>query len=443
MNQRKKAIVVGSGIAGLTAAHELEKSGWDAIVLERNAFAGGRMANVRCGNMLLETGATEIFSFYKDLLLLVEECGLTDQLVEADVYRCFRIKNNGKEYDFDYGATLLALLMSKALSTASKLRLPALMPDIARFKKNVDPCLIDSAAEYDDMDLQTYLTKKVGRDFSDGFIAPLFRLFWRWQPDAFSRAYFLAFIAHSLGSKIYTFRNGVGTLTQALAERLPVRYNCEVVSVSPTFGGSVRVEYSAPQGDIVEECDVVVMATEASCISPLIGDLSDADRQFFETVRYTQGMAAHYLLKREIEPRSIIFAADDPSKLLSYAQVPRDFPGFPGVPSRIWASLTPEYLEANIAPDGSNLDEITRPHVEALYPSLEEDLMEAHMQYEGWRLVLIYPGFIREMKRFLDRRKNVDGRYYFCGDYLAHPHTGGACASGKGVARQIIERFGQ
>ena len=27
---------------------------------------------------------------------------------------------------------------------------------------------------------------------------------------------------------------------------------------------------------------------------------------------------------------------------------------------------------------------------------------------------------------------------YFCGDYLGHPHSGGACATGRMVARQIM-----
>ena len=33
--------------------------------------------------------------------------------------------------------------------------------------------------------------------------------------------------------------------------------------------------------------------------------------------------------------------------------------------------------------------------------------------------------------------------YFFCGDYLAHPHAGGACASGKRVAEQIGARYSQ
>ena len=443
MPKQKNAIVVGAGIAGLTAAYQLGKLGWKVTVIERSAFPGGRMGNVRRGRMLLETGATEIFGFYKDLLQLTGELGLSDQLVSADVYSSFHIKDGEREYDFDYSKSLSALLTTDALSALSKLRLPTLLPDLLRFKSRVDPCLLDSAAEFDDQDTASYLTAKVGRDFVDGFIAPLFRLFWRWQPQAFSRAYFLTFIAHTLGTRIYTFRHGIGALTRELACRLDVRYGCNVSAISRTANGACRVQYTNMQETMVSEADVVVVATEAHRVPGLIPDLPEPDRRFFASVRYTQGMAAHYLLKREVAPRSIIYTVNDPSPLLSYAQIPSRFPGFPEVPSRLWVSLTPEYLAAHVNQEGSNLDEVTRPHVAKLYPSLEEDLLEAHMQHEGLQLVLVYPGYIRALQEFLQRRAAAAEPYFFCGDYLAHPHAGGACASGKRVAEQIGARYSQ
>jgi protoporphyrinogen/coproporphyrinogen III oxidase len=438
----KSAVVIGAGIAGLTAAYHLGKHGWAVTVIERNTYPGGRMGNLQRGRMLLETGATEIFSFYQDMLELIKEVGLTDQLVSADMYSTFHIKDGQREYDFDYSKSPSALLTTPALSTASKLRLPALVPDLLRFKASVDPCLLESAADFDDRDTASYLTDKVGRDFVDGFIAPLFRVFWRWQPEAFSRAYFLTFIAHTLGSRIFTFREGVGTLTRTLASRMDVRYGRSATGILQMPDGSCRVSYADKDGTAaVVQADAVVVATEAYRVPGLIPELPVADRQFFESVRYTQSMAAHYLLKREVVPCSVIYTVNDPSPVLSYAQVPSGCPGFPGVPSRLWVSLTPEYLASHVNSGGSNLDEITRPHVRQLYPSLDEDLLEAHMQYEGLQLVLVYPGYIKAQRQFLERRAASDGPHFFCGDYLAHPHTGGACASGKRVAEQVIQRY--
>lgn len=441
MGTARKIVVVGSGIAGLAAAYDLRKAGCTVTVLESGDQPGGRMANVRSGHMLLETGATEIFSFYTDLLDLTREIGLADELVEANFYRRFRIMDNGHEHDFDYGAGPLSLLTSKRLSARTKLRLPLLMPDLLHFKNHVDPCFIESAADYDDEDLDSYLSRKVGRDFVDGFIAPLFRLFWRWQPQDFSRAYFLAFVAHTIGSRIYTFRNGVGSLTRALADRLDVRYRAAVTAVERIGDGRCRVVYHTAEGEQALEADGVVMATPSPAVQAIVRDLSSDDRAFLSAVRYSQGMAVHYLLKRPVEPKSMIYSARDPSKLLSYAQVPAGFPGFPDVPDRLWVSLTPEYLAANVAPHGANLDAITRPHVTKLYPSLEEDLLEVHTQYDGLFLAQVYPGYIRKLRSFLVGQDASRSPIVLCGDYLAHPHTGGACASGRRAARQLLRRL--
>ena len=44
MHQQKKRIaVIGAGIAGLTCAYELQKAGFDVVVLEKNSYVGGRM----------------------------------------------------------------------------------------------------------------------------------------------------------------------------------------------------------------------------------------------------------------------------------------------------------------------------------------------------------------------------------------------------------------
>lgn len=437
----RKALVIGAGIAGLAAAYEMKKAGWTVVVVDRNAYPGGRMANVRKGRMLLETGATEIFSFYRDFLELVAECGLSDQLVECNVFRSFTIRNGKSEYVFDFGKSPLALLFNKNLSFRSRLRLINLIPDLLRFRRRVDPCFLEQAAEFDGTDTRTYLTTTVGADFCERFIAPVFRLFWRWQPNAFSSAYFLTFMAHVLGCKIYTMRDGVGSLTKELASRMDVRLDAEVQSVNQRDGGGIVASIKRDGVTYQEAADVVIMATEASVAARIVRDLDPAEQEFLQSVRYTQSMAAHYLLKREATPGSIIYAAEDTSRLLSYTQLPSGFPGFPDVPSRLWVSLTPEYLEANVLEDGSNLDELTRPYVKAHYPELERDLLEAHMQYKDLRLVLVYPGYVRKLKAFLDHQRRKTTSVFYCGDYLAHPHAGGACASGRRVSREIVARF--
>jgi monoamine oxidase len=52
----KKVLILGAGLAGMTAAYELEKLGYKVQILEARAFAGGRCQTARKGFSLTELG---------------------------------------------------------------------------------------------------------------------------------------------------------------------------------------------------------------------------------------------------------------------------------------------------------------------------------------------------------------------------------------------------
>ena len=54
MGDGKRVVILGAGIAGLVAAYELDKLGYDCTILEATARAGGRNLTVRRGDMLEE-----------------------------------------------------------------------------------------------------------------------------------------------------------------------------------------------------------------------------------------------------------------------------------------------------------------------------------------------------------------------------------------------------
>ena len=54
-NARRKVIILGAGIAGLTAAYELGKLGFDCTILEPLARSGGRSLTIRRGDKLMDT----------------------------------------------------------------------------------------------------------------------------------------------------------------------------------------------------------------------------------------------------------------------------------------------------------------------------------------------------------------------------------------------------
>ncbi len=436
--KHKTITVVGAGIAGLVAAYDLQKAGCDVKVLEKSTWAGGRMANLQQGRMVLETGASYIFNFYRAMMDLIKELGIENTLIEVP-YHSVRVVSPDGAHTFSYGGNALKLLFNPALSFRSKCRLPVVLLELLRARFNIDPDLMETVAGYDDVDMETYLTRKVGRDFVDGFVAPLFRTLWAWEPHEFSRGYFLAFLAHTMWCRTYTFANGIGFLTKTLAEQVNVHLNAEVRNIRKD-GDGWTVSYKENEIEKSIYNDIVICACEAFHLSKLIDDLAPEQQKFFDEVRYSQAMGLHYLLKGELEPKFTAYSQDYPGPLGSISQIPSGLSGLVDSPARLWVTLRPAYVKKNVSEHGEILDELTRPHVKKLYPNLDDDLLEVHTQYEGLHLSLVYPGYIKKARDFLKEQEQNNRGIYFCGDYLGHPHSGGACATGRRVARQIMNK---
>jgi phytoene desaturase len=71
-NNRKKAIIIGSGIAGIASAIRLRVKGCDVMVFEKNAYPGGKLSSFELGNYRFDAGPS-LFTmphFVDELFLL-------------------------------------------------------------------------------------------------------------------------------------------------------------------------------------------------------------------------------------------------------------------------------------------------------------------------------------------------------------------------------------
>jgi monoamine oxidase len=70
-------LVIGAGMAGLTAARALAEAGVRVLVLEAQSRVGGRILTERVGDQVIELGAEFVHGRPPELLALIEEAGLT------------------------------------------------------------------------------------------------------------------------------------------------------------------------------------------------------------------------------------------------------------------------------------------------------------------------------------------------------------------------------
>lgn len=69
-------IVIGSGLAGLSAAFELVRAGKEVRVLESKAYVGGRTSSWDYDGMVVESGLHRVPAFYNEMLGLMKAAGI-------------------------------------------------------------------------------------------------------------------------------------------------------------------------------------------------------------------------------------------------------------------------------------------------------------------------------------------------------------------------------
>src|ERR1700682_590233 len=92
-------VIIGAGIAGLTAAYQLAQAGKQVLVLENNADVGGRMTTVEWEGFKVDSGAKLVTTADKHILDMARAVGLQDQLVQSSNGLTIAIYRDGKIHD--------------------------------------------------------------------------------------------------------------------------------------------------------------------------------------------------------------------------------------------------------------------------------------------------------------------------------------------------------
>jgi oxygen-dependent protoporphyrinogen oxidase len=89
-------VIVGAGIAGLSAAYELQKRGLSFVILERGPRAGGVIFSEKVGGYTIDGGPDSLLTQKPEAIRLCEELGLGDRLVPTNPPRLAFIQRGGR-----------------------------------------------------------------------------------------------------------------------------------------------------------------------------------------------------------------------------------------------------------------------------------------------------------------------------------------------------------
>ena len=429
-------VIVGGGVAGLTCAWRLRHAGHDVEVLECAPEPGGRLRTENHGDFALECGARSVASGHRNWHGVVLALGLGDR-VYALPSASRAVLRDGALHRADLDAPL-GLLTTSLLSAGARVRLSRLAFEILRHVRALDPLHPERAAALDREDLAAGTRRTLGEENLEYLLEPVFASRFGSEPEDLSWAFaLLALRLRARGGREQSLRGGLGGLTRALARRVPVRTDCEVVAIETQTDGA-RVRYRARGRPGCAIADAVVVAVPGSAAGRLCPKLTPSERGFFEEVRYARGIVVHLLFDQApaaLPWSSVVFPKREGLDLTGLVVDHHRMGAAPPGAGLVSATLAPHACDRMWEATDSEIGALV---VDQIAGTPIGTLAPRDCVVHRWPAMLpqFGVGYLPHLARFFSRMDRSP-RLAFAGDYLVGPTVEAAIASGTRAAAEI------
>jgi oxygen-dependent protoporphyrinogen oxidase len=433
--------VVGAGLAGLSAAWELQRRGLRVALLEKDPRAGGRARSARVQGFVMEPLSPLLPTRDGALAAWMAELGVANALlplrpvVTAQV-RGARVTTVEPRGVLD-AARVPGVLPHQALRLA---RLPRLM---RRYRSRLWPGRPERAADLDDRSVADFARLYFGRSVLERILGPFVGAASLADEYEASRVLLLRRWSAHFGVRPGLPHAPLSELCDAAAQRLPLLAGAQVQELRARPDG-LDVTYTRDGHERSLEASAVVLATPAPEAARLgAGLLTSGERRVLSGVRYAPAVSLAVAAVRPPagHPREIRVPHAEGS-VLECALLE---PGLPGgrVPDRYGAvtlRATAAFGELALRlPDDA----------------VEKELLDAFERFEprargrveftrvlrlrrGWPRFDV--GHYRALARLaaIEESRLADGgRLVLAGDYRMDPSFEGAFAAGRRAARTL------
>lgn len=314
LNRQQRVVIIGGGIAGLSAAWYLQDTDCHVTVVEASASAGGKVQSqtlsTPSGDTIIETGPDGFLTRKPWAYQLAQDIGLVDDLIGVNdtPERIYILTKNGL-LPMPQGLYLLvptdlpAFRKSDLFTLGGKLRMAV--------EQYIPPKDDD-----EDESLADFITRRLGAEALDKLGEPLLAGVFNADPDKQSmlatfpnfrkierdygslikgmRAIQARQTAQSSEPPLVSFKGGMETFAKALSENLTcdIQLNAPVQTITEIDNG-----YAIEFNNETLHADQVIVATQADTASHLLKTVAPDTSRYLAKIRYS-GIASVTLAYR-------------------------------------------------------------------------------------------------------------------------------------------------
>jgi len=429
-------IIVGAGIAGLVAAHQLGALGLSTVVLELDDHIGGRIHTERKPGVYLEHGGIFHTHGYQATRQLLADTGLADDIVATPGGFFSAVLHDGTWKHVDFGS-LLGPGQFPALTWKDRLSvLRAALP--ALIARPTDLGDLTTLARFDTKSAAEGLTDRAATYFTAG----PHEFLWGTATRNLSFA-MLAMQLHLYRGQLREVKGGIGQLTDALAAHLHVRTGVRVDRIEDTAQG---VTAHIADGNEPVHARAAILACPANHAAAIWPDAPAPVREHLVGVEYSR---IDYVYLRTREPLNIRHGGRHVGiEVITEPEVRRT--GGDSTMGGIyyandWAE-TGGLLLVTAAPylgvshlDDDELADRLQADAERLHPELVGQITERVVMRDDPYTPTFGPGSIR---RLVAAREHLPaGPIDLAGDHMTAPWVEGAVRSGQLAADRIARQL--
>jgi oxygen-dependent protoporphyrinogen oxidase len=434
-------VIVGAGIAGLTAAWTLADAGVRVMLVDARHRPGGRMGSEVWHNRVIDRGAQFFFSDYRVIPRLLADVGLADQLVAISPHSAVLCEGRFRRFNM---CRPVSMMTSGLLSWPSSYRFLRAFPALSQAVGSLpaDDLVGWAGLEESFGDAEAWTHEVFGPEVASRFIEPLLRGLCFQELKTTSPALPACLLSFALRrSNLLALRGGVGALIQALSQRFTCRSDCPVQAVRPARDG---VEILLASGAAIWS-DYVIVATTAGAAAKIWNPDSEAARHLLQTPYSTTIQitlpcrGSQQVIPALRSVYGVLLPASECSLIaaLSFEGNRIRDQSADGEAITLMLDDAPA-RELEEESDDDVLDRVLA-ELENHLPGLAGNPLDALVMRWPEAVPLAAPGHAQAIARW---RKTLDpgSRVLLAGDYLNFPWSDGAAASGIWAARWILQR---